>query len=220
MPDQQNSPEAAKRLLNLYMRPWVLVHENATDAVPHICNLDVVPAVKSSSTARRVRLRSKQRDPALQQRSHAVAWSWYVRGHIVSRHAQRLIVQFMAACCKKSQKNEDLLGDMDKEEKVSELPPGSKLPLIRLHAILDRMSEEKPKNKKLDTKDCNAEEEALPTEPQQGSFIQTALKLTAQLWNRSAHEWPTDVDCDLNSGIAQAPQQSNHQKTKQNKKRP
>ena len=201
------------------MRPWVLVHENATVAVPHICNLDVVPALEPASTHPRVRLRGKHPDPVLKQRSHAKAWSWYVRGHIVSRHAQRLLVQFMAACCKKSQKMDDLEENDEKEDEIRALPPGSKLPLIRLHAILDRMSEEKPKNKKGDEKDTNGEEDALPTEPEHGKSIQTAVKLTAQLWNRSAHEWPPDVDDDLNSMVLSVPKQSNNQKTNSKKNR-
>ena len=60
----------------------------------------------------------------------------------------------------------------------------------------------------------------MPTEPQHGNFIQTAVKLTAQLWNRSALAWPTDVDCDLNSAAVQVPEHANKPNTKSIQKRP
>ena len=44
------------------------------------------------------RLMTKTPPHSAHSRSFAASWSWYVRGHIVSRHQQRLIVQFMSAC--------------------------------------------------------------------------------------------------------------------------
>ena len=41
-------------------------------------------------------------DVVLSHRSYGAAWSWYIRGHVVSLHAKRLIIQFIAACCGKS----------------------------------------------------------------------------------------------------------------------
>ena len=88
----------------------------------------------------------KRSASSTQPRSFAAAWRWYVRGNIVSRHAQRLIVQFMAACCGKSKTN-DKYAEMDPQEGHAQTPlePNS-LPLARVHAILDRMaSQDDPK---------------------------------------------------------------------------
>ena len=44
-------------------------------------------------------------------RSYEVAWRTYIRGHVVSRHAKQITVQFMAACCGKSKR-----ADVDAED--------------------------------------------------------------------------------------------------------
>ena len=135
MPDRAGSREAASKLFNVYMRPWVLYQEGATTAVPHIRDLDRRFATVAAVQPPRKRLRGKQLNPDDDERSHACAWSQYVRGHIVSRHAHRLIVQFMAACCKATRGREDIINDPEKEQKRREAPAAAKLPLVRLHAI-------------------------------------------------------------------------------------
>ena len=122
MPDKQKDLEAASRLYSLYMRPWTLDHEQANSEVLHVTNLNQIPnkpttgsggstllsdahegGATEASPSKRRRITSKQGDDAMppQVRSYAAAWSWYVRGNIVSEHAARLIKQFMAACCGK-----------------------------------------------------------------------------------------------------------------------
>ena len=74
---------------------------NVTEEVPHLSQLDVVP---------RRRLTGKQTvlaDEAGSERSFANAWKWYIRGNVVSRHAQRLIVQFMSVNCGKSTRDRE-----------------------------------------------------------------------------------------------------------------
>ena len=71
------------------------------------------------------------------------ALRWHIRGNVVSQHAQRIIVQFMAACCGKSTKDRDVDDeDLGRESKMKELLANA-LVLDRAHAVLDRMSQEK-----------------------------------------------------------------------------
>lgn len=118
-----------------------------------------------------------------------------MRGNIVSRHAQRLIVQFMAACCGKSK-----TGDKQEEREANEqhgqihLDPIS-LPLSRAHAILDRMSsQEMPKAKADDVEEGRHKDETAKL-LQQSSQIKSAVQVTASLWNRGLTQWPeTSLD--------------------------
>ena len=128
MPDKQGNAEAKSRLYSLYLRPWTLDKAIATSEVPHITDLDDLsnchpcvgctptgtsgggtfdPPDKAEAAFPRRRLRSKQKadvEETTSKRSYATAWSWYVRGHIVTEHAAKIIKQFMAACCGKQLK--------------------------------------------------------------------------------------------------------------------
>ena len=102
-------------------------------------NEKTTTASQESPNKRRLRLRSKTADETQPQRSYAMAWRTYIRGHVVTRHAARLITQFMAACCGTTKSH-------DNEEEPNEGPgiqdniPNNILPLERVHNILDRMS--------------------------------------------------------------------------------
>ena len=100
MPDKYLSAEKRGRLYSVYLRPWVLDARWATPGVvPYITDLNVVPTTAVGAPAvKRRRLRGKRPPAAAVQatRSFELAWRWYIDGHIVSRHAVRLIVQFMA----------------------------------------------------------------------------------------------------------------------------
>merc|ERR1712159_734282 len=87
------------------MRPWVLDRRFANEEVPFIADLDVVPVAQPKPISRR--LRCKQPRRGIPVRNYAASWSWYVRGNVVTRHAKRLIVQFMAANCGKTKRGED-----------------------------------------------------------------------------------------------------------------
>ena len=115
----------------MYLRPWVLVRAWATPEVCHLGDLALcVPR----------RLRSKTPADAA-GRSYAASWRWYVRGHVVTQHARRIITQFLAACCGKSSKG-DAHDDADEEEETKErvVPPNA-LPLARVHGVLERTKE-------------------------------------------------------------------------------
>ena len=64
-----------------------------------------------------------------------------MRGNVVTEHAARLIKQMLATFCgKSSTRDGDAELEDDVAQKVRELP-ANVLPLARVHAILDRMSE-------------------------------------------------------------------------------
>ena len=110
MPDKQKDKDKEARLFALYMRPWVLdpAMASRSASIPHLGDLDLLHTT--------------------QERSYSQAWSHYVRGHIVSHHAHRLIIQFMAACCGRSTQRDPV--ELDISRKLHELPMNS-VPLDR-----------------------------------------------------------------------------------------
>ena len=99
MPDRARNQEERAKLYSIYLRPWVLEHDDASSAVPHITELDLVPAshlcVRTGWSTnddrplvfRRVRTKSV----GCIDRSFVSAWRNYIRGRIVSSHAKRII---------------------------------------------------------------------------------------------------------------------------------
>ena len=80
MPTRKMDIERRSMLLSAYYRPWTLIMAASQERVcPYAGTLDMVP----SST----RLRGKQ----MKERSYRRAWRWYVRGHVVSKTAVRVI---------------------------------------------------------------------------------------------------------------------------------
>ena len=89
MPDKQRSAEKRDRLFLLYLQPWVLEKAWAVpNVVPHLSDLNEV--------------RDDTEIDDIPDHSYSEAWKKYISQNIVSRHAHRIIVQFMAACCSKS----------------------------------------------------------------------------------------------------------------------
>ena len=88
MPDKQRSGERRDRLYLLYLQPWVLESSWALPGiVPHICWLNEV--------------KDQTCEESICLYSYSEAWKKYISQNIVSRHAHRIIVQFMAANCGK-----------------------------------------------------------------------------------------------------------------------
>jgi hypothetical protein len=114
----------------------------------------------------------------------------HVRGGVVSEHAARIVVQFMAACCGKSARQDEI-----SEEQVSGLKdlPDNAVPLARIHRLLDDLSQrEKPAGgvskqatvASEDPADGGEEDEAEAVQKKalhRSSQMQTALKVTADL---------------------------------------
>ena len=228
MPDKQENAEAKSRLYSVYLRPWTLDKAIATSEVPHITDLDDLsnchscegrnatgksgggtldPPDKAEAVFPRRRLRSKQKgdvEETTSKRSYATAWSWYVRGHIVTEHAAKIIKQFMAACCGKTAKNAECPDDDGDGMGRSREMPDNTLPLARVHAILDRMSsaeaakkpekkipkEQTAKNEGEKTDDDDAEDDKAL---RQSNAINDAMQMTARLWSRTAQPWPEET---------------------------
>ena len=98
MPESRRSDEYRGRVFSVYLRPWTLNAAWSTDRVPHLQELNVVPGSAQDGTP---------------QYSYAAAWSNYIQNGVVSRHAQRIIVQFMLANCGRSGRQEDLQNDAE-----------------------------------------------------------------------------------------------------------
>lgn len=98
MPDKQRSAERRDRLYLLYLQPWVLDPSWAVPGiVPHISCLNKVEEDIG-----------EERTTCY---SYSLAWKRYITQNIVSRHAHRIIVQFMAACCGKSKTTNPQIGN-------------------------------------------------------------------------------------------------------------
>ena len=192
MPDKQCDAEERDKLFSLYLRPWTLSHEKPCGEVPHIINLDVIPR----RNAPRTRINHKS-PPGQGQRSYTASWSWYIRGNVVTQHAKRLIVQFMAACCGKSKTDHCLQADESVRERLRDLPT-SGVSLQRVHDILLRMSSQTVETARLgkraprtndDAAAENLEEDFDKKALNQSSQIATAMRTTAQLWSKMDGVW-------------------------------
>ena len=208
MPDGRASSEQRGKLFSVYLRPWVLEHSWATAGrVPHLTDLNMLrPTVhKEAEGVKKRRLLAKQPHPDAHvssvdasTRSFSAAWTAYIRGGVVSRHAQRIIVQFMAACCGKTRK--DQLNE-DANEKLPRTCPPNEVKLARLHEIIDDLgvasAKTEPKKKTPQTKTAGEDdgENANDTETHPSNQMQNALHATSRLWKRDCSEWPLhDVD--------------------------
>jgi hypothetical protein len=122
----------------------------------------------------------------------------HVRGGVVSEHAARMIVQFMAACCGKSARHDEI-----SEGQVSGLKdlPANAVSLARIHRLLDDLSQKEKtedgigkKTTVADDNPADGDEEDNTEEVQKkalhrSSQMQTALKVTAELWDRNSQPW-------------------------------
>ena len=88
--DRAARKEREARLHNVYMRPWTLLHQYATDAVPCLARLQKVPGAVGR------RRTGKQSND---DRSYAAAWRWFLRGNVLSEHQRRIITAFLALNC-------------------------------------------------------------------------------------------------------------------------
>ena len=81
-------------------------------------------------TKHKVNNKVKNKEP-----SYVEAWKQYIAGSIPSRHAHRIIVQFVAACCGKSKTvdvyEEETAGEQDRTY------PNRDVELEELHRLID-----------------------------------------------------------------------------------
>ena len=153
------------------------------EVVPYITHLDVVPG-PAAQPLKRQRMHSKQ-EPRIgpSARSFEDAWRWYVKGHVVSRHAQRIIVQFMMANCGKSKTKDSMEADAARSMREC---PANDLALAGVHLLLDKVGEA-PTTK---AHEDNGDDDDGPGGSRQHSKqMQQALQTTAELWKRDLTPW-------------------------------
>ena len=129
-------------LCSLYFRPWVLLRSSATSRVVHLMNLDLVTLRRPddpdyAQPMGRQRLRSKMQPPRWSQRSYKDAWTRYIRGNIVTDHAQRYIQNFllvMAGTGKHEREDEEGQNTRRKREDMGN--PGTKMDLEEMQQVL------------------------------------------------------------------------------------
>ena len=124
MPNASNDREGKARLFSVYLRCYVLSRRHATRHVPHMSDLDVVP--------QRRRIRNEKRVVVRQFRP---AWKDYVRVHVVSEHARRIIMNFMSACGGFSTGEKDSDAEAQVEAPTTTLP-GVPLSVGRVHQLV------------------------------------------------------------------------------------
>ena len=183
LPDRQPNQEEKKKLLSLYLRPWVLDDSYASIEVPHLSDLDVTRAEHHFREAPK---RRRIKGPAFPRRSYASSWTEYVRGNVVSQHAARIITQFQAACCGRSKTRDDV--EPTAETSGSNfVPQGNDVPLARVHAVLDGLAQNKPNRH-----DEGAAEDDDCQKP--SSVVQDSLQLASKLWEGSrTTPWPDEI---------------------------
>ena len=192
MPDRQSEKEGRSRLYSLYLRPWTLAPQHASTHVPHLRDLGRVPHDLPPMPKRR-RLTQKREDPGAEARSYEAAWRWYIRGNIVSRHAQRIITQFLAASCSKST-SEDPRQQEEAQVRGENLHAmNSDVSLTRVHNVLSQIVARAHASEKAAADgEANADERLLKFSAQ----IQTAVRVGSELWGMEKMQWPeTALDC-------------------------
>ena len=86
MPRANINKDAKARILSVYFRPWTLNRQHATETVPYLGHLDRIYEVRISGK------KQSDRHPI----GYRTAWKHYVRGNVVSHHAERIIRNFLS----------------------------------------------------------------------------------------------------------------------------
>ena len=212
MPDKQRSSERRDRLYLLYLQPWVLEASWAIPGiVPHISRLNEVEEPSGAEIARLY--------------SYSAAWKKYISHNVVSRHAHRIIVQFMGACCGKS-KTVDAQADSAAAGNQRTCPANDML-LTQVHALIDGVGAQKAKVMKTKAMGQVAEQEGVAQEddngPQQLSLqMANALRTVDDLWRRDASTWTATAENMVNSrlGISQDKKSSGTSTRRQKQEEP
>jgi len=136
LPHKTNTTEERAKYCSVYLRPWVLLRRDASQHVPFLADLDIVPKAPQEPPRKRQRLSTKVPDPDAQIRNFHKAWAHYIRGNVVSNHASRLVTNFLLAVLAEGRHH-------DKVDEVDEAaPPDMKvelaeLSLARVHQLVN-----------------------------------------------------------------------------------
>ena len=223
LPESAKDAESRSKLYLVYMRPWTLLPEWSSAQVPLIQDLDLHPEATIPPPRRRLRQKTSASTPTAPQRSFYASWRWYIRGHVVSEHAQRIIVQFMAANCGRSQSD---TGNDDLECQKAEIGalPSNDLSLARIHKIIDQMSqkedadalnvEESHLEGKLDfPDDLGAPVKSATTGTGVSASMKDALATTGKMWPRT--QTPDVTGTELNKTHISCPHECGEARQRQ-----
>ena len=153
----------------------MLSHGDASRAVPHITNLNEV--------APRQRLTSKVHV----EKSFALAWRHYIRGHIVSNHAKKIIAQFMAACCGKSKTDAIFLGEQATMPNPFEKAEACSVSLHQVHRVLREAASHGKRRKVVEGEQDDMNEASVSEQ------MRCSLRLGSALWSIDATSWSDDT---------------------------
>ena len=129
MPRPGRGVEGNAKYCLLFFRPWTLVSEFACPDVLHITNLGNAAqqgalADLDARTARR-RAVGKQQDRTVgvaPRLNFAAAWENYIRGSVVSKHAQRLITQLLLNTMARNAGDDEDHDEADPSDEDLEIP--------------------------------------------------------------------------------------------------
>ena len=133
-------------LFSLYLRPWVVLKDDATAHVPHIMNLDLVvlrhlhdPLYPQVIKRRRLSCRDTVGPPLAPdwtKRSYCAAWATYTQGNVVSYSQAQKIQNFalFMAGTGKHENDEESGGSRVKRETLG--CAGQKLDSTEIRAVL------------------------------------------------------------------------------------
>ena len=204
MPDKQRYAEKRDRLFLLYLQPWVLEKAWALPGVvPHLSDLNEV--------------RDDTEPDVIRYHSYSEAWKKYISQNIVSRHAHRIIIQFMAACCSKSKTAEPQ--EPEVEPSANEPCPPSDLLLDQVHNLIDALGKLTPRVVKVKAmgqapdEDKEAGEDVEGEDPKISLQMSNALHTVNDLWQRDTEKWSLSTRNMTNSRVDLAQQKPKKRRT-------
>ena len=138
LPKKAMTLDEKARLCSVYLRPWTLLYQHESTAVPHLRNLDVCPqACAKHETPEQVQL--AHLDSAI-TRSHRRSWRNYIDGHIVSDHASRIIKNFLLAVLAEGRHKDD--GEDEGQEKSGPEIPIAGTTVDRIHDLIQSSAQQ------------------------------------------------------------------------------
>ena len=146
--------------------------------VPHLTELNTIRSWNEPMSGPK-RRRCKSVPVNLPRCSHRTAWKDYVRGHIVSEHAKRIILHFLVANCCYSSKEQP--AEDEKETEPLEKLPAMSMSLHTLHQHMQSMTDT--------TRVVTANSE----QAQARKDIQSGCSLADNLWIQ-CHGWEPNVN--------------------------
>ena len=138
MPEKRHTVEERARLLSVYLRPWVLLRCHVSTHVPYLTDLNTK---REWNTTMRDSVRKRQKTtPVLPPHcSWRHSWKEYVRHHIVSHHAAKIIGNFLAGTCCYSSHTQDV-EEAEPDTKTMDKLPALSMSLPALHETLQKMT--------------------------------------------------------------------------------